>query len=101
MEMDFAMFLQYLISGGGSILAASFILERFPKYKELSSAELKDWIFFGVASFIGVGAYLLVTLAPDFMVLAEPYFIILAGIFSFVFLGKDFHKKDKLPNKYG
>ena len=101
MEMDFAMFLQYLISGGGSILAASFILERFPKYKELSSAELKDWIFFGVASFIGVGAYLLVTFAPDFMTTAQPYFIILSGVFGFVFLGKKFHAEDKLPKNYG
>lgn len=101
MEMDFAMFMQYLISGGGSILAASFLLERFSGYKNLESSELKDWIFFGVSSVIGVGAYLLVTFAPEFMVIAEPYFVILAGIFGFVFLGKRFHAEDKSKSSLG
>lgn len=101
MEMDFALFLQYLISGGGSILAASFILERFPKYKNLASPDLKDWIFFGVASVIGIGAYVLVSFAPEFMSMAEPYFVILAGTFGFVFLGKKFHAEDKAKPEAG
>lgn len=101
MEMEFAIFMQYLISGGGSILAASFILERFPKYKNLASSDLKDWIFFAVASVIGVGAYLLVTLAPEFMNSAEPFFVILSGIFGFVFLGKKFHAEDKSKPESG
>lgn len=101
MEMDFALFLQYLISGGGSILAASFLLERFPKYKNLQSSELKDWIFFAVSSVIGIGAYGLVTFAPEFMSMAEPYFVILAGTFGFVFLGKRFHAEDKSKSSLG
>lgn len=99
--MDFAMFMQYLISGGGSVLAASFLLERFPKYKNLESPELKDWIFFVVSSVIGVGAYALVTFAPEFMSVAEPYFVILAGTFGFVFLGKKFHAEDKSKPELG
>lgn len=101
MEMEFAIFMQYLISGGGSILAASFILERFPKYKNLASSDLKDWIFFVVAGVIGVGAYLLVTLAPEFMSSAEPFFVILSGIFGFVFLGKKYHETDKAKPEAG
>ena len=77
--MDFFEFAQYLMNGGGSIMAASWLLERWGYFK-IQDPSRKEDIFFGVATLIGFGAYALLTFAPAFMVLAQPYFIILAGI---------------------
>lgn len=93
MELDLFQLLSYLV-GGGSVLAASWVLERVAWYQALGS-KVKEWVFFGVASAIAIVAYLLPIHAPDLLVALQPFFIIVAGVFSYVFLGKTFHKTDK------
>jgi hypothetical protein len=95
MDLTLAEFLMWLISGGGAVLAASWVLERMAWFQKIESSDAKEWIFFGCASVIGVGAYCLVTYAPVFLAAAQPFFMILAGIFGSVFLGKKFHVEDK------
>lgn len=82
------------LATGGSVMAASFILERISAFQNLS-AGLKKFVSYLVASVIGVLALALVTFAPDFVLQAEPYFKFLAMIFGAIFLSNAFHKLDK------
>ena len=83
------------LAGGGCIFAASWILERFPKYVALSS-QVKEWIFFGVAAVLGATAYAVSVYVPiEVLVALAPFFGIIAAVFSYVFLGKTFHNTDK------
>lgn len=93
MELDLTKVLTYLV-GGGSVLATSWILERVAWYQALDS-RWKEWVFFGVASIIAVTSYLLPIYAPDLLESLKPFFVIVAGVFSYVFLGKKFHETDK------
>lgn len=86
-------FLSWLM-GGGFLMAASWLLERFPKYVALS-AKAKEWIFFGVATVLGIGSYAFSQYVPaDVITSLSPYFIIVASVFSYVFIGKAFHRID-------
>ena len=86
--MDFSSFLTWLVTGGGSIMAASWILGRFPKYAALADS-IKQIIFFCVASVFGVGAYFgMVYLPPTFIAQIQPIFVILAGVFAYTFFNK-------------
>lgn len=92
--MDFNQFLVYLM-GGGSIIAASWILERWKKY-QAQSPENKQYIFFGIASLIGVIAYLTATYVPsEIIVSIVPIFKIVGLNFTYIFLGSVFHTTDK------
>lgn len=92
--MEISTFLVWL-GGGGCVIAASWLLERWEKYQELAS-NLKMWIFFGLASVLGIGAYAVGIYVPQETLQAiAPYFLILASIFSYVFLGTAFHRVDK------
>lgn len=93
-DMTFAQFLNWLLYGGGSVLASSWILERFTWFQNLAT-ESKQWVFFGSASLLSTVAYSLITYAPKFVEAAQPYFFILGGTFVLVFLGKVFHFFDK------
>ena len=97
MDGQFMGFLMWLMGIGGAV-AASFVLERIPAFQNLSS-EMKKFVAYGVAGLIGVGAYALVTFAPDLVVMAEPYFAILAMIFTAIFGSNVFHKFDKSAGK--
>lgn len=89
--------LQWLVGGGGSILAVSWGLERMKWFQALSS-ETKDYTIFGAAAVVGCGALAIITYVPAVMLGAiAPYFAILASIFVTVFLAKVFHKADRLP----
>jgi drug/metabolite transporter (DMT)-like permease len=93
-KMGISDFLSYLM-GGGCLLAASWILERFPKYTALA-ASVKEWIFFGVAAVLGAGSYAVSVYVPSSVIVAvSPYFVILASVFGYVFLGNVFHSTDK------
>ena len=83
------------LGGAGCVIAASWILERIPKYNALAP-NVKMWIFFGVASVLGIGAYSIATYVPA-QVLEQlaPFFGIVAAVFSYIFLGATFHKADK------
>lgn len=93
-QITFNEFINWLIFGGGSVMASSFILERLPKFQELKS-NMKELVSYVSASTLGIGAYVLITYAPDFVVAAQPYFIILAGTFVSIFLNNLFHNTDK------
>jgi len=94
-NLDINQFLVW-ISGGGAVVASSWILERLPWYQGLAS-ELKRWIFFGVAAVLGVGAYLVGAFVPvEVLQQLAPYFLVLASAFSYVFLGTAFHRVDKI-----
>jgi hypothetical protein len=83
------------LSGGGCVIAASWLLERFPKYVALPD-NIKELIFFLVAAFFGTGAYAASVYVPVAILSAiGPYFLILSAIFSYVFVGGAFHALDK------
>jgi drug/metabolite transporter (DMT)-like permease len=86
-------FLTWLM-GGGCLLAASWLLERFPAYTNLPS-NIKEWIFFGVAVVLGGLSFVVSTYVPAGTIEAiAPYFGIVASVFSYIFLGKSFHRVD-------
>ena len=84
------------LGGGGFIMATSFILERIPWYQKLS-AQIRDWVFFGAAGVIGCAAVAIATYVPvDVLNGLAPFFGVIFAVFSYVFLGKVFHRNDKL-----
>jgi len=93
-QMTLTQFLQWLVFGGGSSVATSWLLERWAWFQAQSS-NAKQFISFVATAGLSVGAYALILFAPGFIALASPYFAILAVIFAGVFLGKTFHKVDK------
>jgi drug/metabolite transporter (DMT)-like permease len=97
-NMDFAMFLNWIVFGGGAVMCASWVLDRVAWF-QAQSPELKKVIAYVLSAVFGIGAYLLVTLAPDFVALAQPYFMVIASVFSSIFLSNVFHKYDKAAPK--
>ena len=95
MDMNVNGFLTWILTGGGSIMVVSWILERIPKY-QAQVEDTKKYIFFGCSAFISLAAYAVLTYVPTSVLLAiAPYFGILAITFSNVFIGQAFHKNDK------
>jgi len=89
-------FLRWLLTSAGSIAAVSWILERSKWFQSLIS-ETKDYVIFGASALIGISAQLALTYLPaDFITTVTPYFAIVASVFGTVFLGKAFHKVDKV-----
>ena len=95
--IGFGEFLTWLTAGGAA-MAVSFILERVPAFQNLS-AQMKQFLAYFLAAVVGVGAFALMTFAPDFIALAEPFFRIVAGIFISIFLSNAFHSLDKSGGK--
>ena len=92
--MSLTNFLIFLTGAGGSV-AASWILERIPAYHTLES-EVKQYVFFFVCLLLSVGAYAIQTYVPPAVLLdLTPWFGIMSGVFSAVFIGTAFHKMDK------
>lgn len=92
---DLKTFLQWLIGGGGSILAVSWALERMLWFQGLSP-EQKDYTIFGLSGAVGCAALAIVTYVPaSTLDSIAPYFLILASIFATTFIAKTFHKADK------
>lgn len=100
MEMGFAEFLQWLIFGGGSILCSSWLLERWAWFQAQTS-KMREFVSFASAALLSLGAYALVTFGADLVLTLEPFFTILAIIFSSVFLKNIFHKYDKKDEAKG
>lgn len=93
--MEINEFLKWILASGGSVSAASFILERIPWFQKQAS-EAKDWAFFGVASLISIIAYGVVTYVPDpILATVQPFFAIISGLFMTLIIGKLYHKIDK------
>jgi drug/metabolite transporter (DMT)-like permease len=93
--VDLHAFLQWLIGGGGSILAVSWFLERMRWFQSLY-ADQKDYIVFGCAAIVGCGALAVVMYVPQtFLDAIAPFFLIIASTFVTVFIAKLFHRADK------
>lgn len=92
--ITFNEFISWLVFGGGSVLASSFLLERWAWFQTLKS-ENKQLLSYVSASSLGIGAYALITYAPVFVDAAQPYFLILASTFVSIFLSNTFHSADK------
>jgi len=88
-------FLAWLLGSGGSVMAASWILERIVWFQD-KSADFKEWFFFAVASAIALAAYAGVTYIPQETIdMLAPYFTVVSGIFVTIVVGQAFHKLDK------
>jgi hypothetical protein len=93
--MELKEFLVWLASGGGGIIAASWLLERWVWFQAKTS-EIKELILWGSSTVLAVGSYALVNYLPEATLLAiAPYFYIVSGVFITVVIGKTFHKIDK------
>ena len=101
LPIDINSFLQWLIGGGGSIMAVSWILERMAWFQALGSDQ-KDYVLFTFAAALGCGALAVVTYVPAAILDAvAPFFLIVASIFVLVFIAKTFHMADrKNPGLY-
>lgn len=89
--------LNFLITAGGAAIVASWILERFPAYKNMPSSDGKRWIYFGVCVFLALGSFAVITFVPAaVLAVIAPWFIVVAAIFVNVWVGESFHKNDKL-----
>ena len=88
-------FLSWFLTSGGSIITASWILERVAWFK-LQSPDVKEYLFFGLSAVLSVLAYVVVTFVPaEILAQIAPYFVIISGTFVTVIVGKRFHETDK------
>jgi hypothetical protein len=95
-NMDIRAFLQWLIGGGGSILAVSWILERLKWFQKLTP-DGRDYTIFGAAVIVGCGALAIVMyVPPPILDAVAPFFLIVASTFVTVFIAKLFHSTDKV-----
>jgi len=96
LPLDIKAFLQWLVGGGGSILAVSWLLERMAWFQALNS-DRKDYTIFGFAVIVGCGALAVVTYVPAAVLAAiSPFFLVVSTIFVTVFIAKVFHQADKI-----
>jgi len=87
--------LTFLVSGG-SVVVVSWIAEQIKAFQALVS-NVKRWVFFGVATVLSIGSYLVLHYVPDATLLAlTPYFVIIAGIFTSLFVVEKFHSVTKV-----
>jgi len=96
LPLDIKAFLQWLVGGGGSILAVSWILERMAWFQALNS-DRKDYTIFGFAVIVGCGALAVVTYVPAIVLDSiAPFFLVISSIFVTIFIAKIFHQADKI-----
>jgi len=92
--LDIMAILQWLVGGGGSILAVSWLLERMKWFQALSS-DAKDYWVFGLSAVVACTALAIIKYAPPaFIALIAPFFLAVASTFVAVFLAKTFHRTD-------
>ena len=93
--MELNEFLIWLVSGGGAIIVVSWLVERWPWFQTLG-ANIKEFALFASAAVMSCGAYAVITFVPQTTLdQVAPWFLIVSGILSSVFLGKVFHSADK------
>jgi len=93
--MELKEFLVWLASGGGGIIAASWLLERWTWFQAKTS-DIKELILWGSATILSVGGYALVTYLPSTTIdTIAPYFFTISSVFLTVVIGKLFHRVDK------
>ena len=93
--MELEQVFSWLVSGGGSIAAVSWILER-SKWFQVLDSDAKEWLFFALVSAVSIVAYLIQAYVPmSILEEIQPIANILISVFSGLFLGKSFHLVDK------
>ena len=72
--------LSWLIYAGGSILVASWVLDKIPSFGALPP-EAKKYINMGVSVLLALGAFALITYVPtEIFALLDPWFKIVGGV---------------------
>lgn len=85
--MNISDFLVWL-TGGGCLIAASWILSQFDWYLKLID-KARQWIFFGLAVVFGCGSYAVVAYVPPATLTSiAPYFLIVSFVFIAIFINK-------------
>ena len=88
--------LTWLFNSGGSVMVASWILERIPAYTSIVNAETKKYIFWGTSVLLCSVAFAIITYVPEDILLAmSPYWGFAFGTFGAISLGTAFHRGDK------
>jgi len=88
-------FLLWIANSGGSAMVVSWILELIPWYQK-QEANIKKYIYAGLTAVVAILGYLGVTYLPAQLIAdVTPYFAIVYGIFTSIFLGTGFHKTTK------
>lgn len=86
--MNLNEFLQWIITAGGSTVAATWVLVRTQWYNALDAAQ-QQWVRFGASGGLSVLALLILNNVEQATLEAiAPYFSALAGAFVIVFLGQ-------------
>lgn len=94
--MDLFAWLAWIFQSGGSVIVASWLLERIPTYVNLASAEAKKYIFWFISFLLSSGAFAMVNYVPrEILEQIAPYFGFAYGTFAVIFLGTAFHFFDK------
>lgn len=92
--MNINEFFTWLATGAGATAAVSFIVERIPKWHELTS-EARSWIGFAGSTVIALGSYAVLTYVPkDVLTALAPFFGIVAGVAGIWMAGLLAHKAD-------
>lgn len=93
--MSFSEFLNFLLVGGGGIVAVSWIWEKFNLFSNMSPED-KKMVLFGFSAAISLIAYAANQFIPaETIALIDPYFKIVAGLFYMIFIGNTFHNVNK------
>jgi hypothetical protein len=80
------------LAGGGSLIAASWVLGQFAWYTSLTE-KAKQWIFFALAVLFGGGAYAVSQYIPKTTLDGiAPYFLIVSFVFIAIFVNKTYTK---------
>lgn len=92
--MDLNEFLVWVVSGGGAVGIASFILERVPAFQKLSS-DGRRYVFLASAVVLALGAYAIVQFVPAAALeAAAPWFAVIAGVAGPILVGQGVHLLD-------
>lgn len=87
------------LTAGGSVIAVSWICERWAWFQAQPS-ERKKWLQYGLSTLIGIVALLVQTYVPASVITAlTPYFAVIVGVFSMVFLNQAAHTLDPLRTR--
>jgi len=88
-------FLLWILGSGGAVIILSWLAERSVWFLAQSSG-MKKAIFFLLASVISIGSYVVVNYVdPNILVMIDPYFKIITGLFVTIISGQMFHEFDK------
>lgn len=92
--MDINQFLTWLATGAGATAALSFIVERIPKWHDLTS-EARSWIGFVGSTVIALASYAILTYVPkEVLTSLAPFFGVIAGVAGIWMAGLLAHKAD-------